>query len=68
MFSGKGGKGYTIMITMSEYRMAGQHDYMGLSTDTKPTNCEVNSLFLELDTGDFYYFDGAAWAKVGGDE
>lgn len=56
------------MITMSEYRMAGQHDYMGLSTDTKPTNCEVNSLFLELDTGDFYYFDGAAWAKVGGDE
>ena len=42
-------------------------DFMGLSTDTKPTeNIEVNSLFLELDTGDIYYFTGSAWAKVGG--
>lgn len=41
-------------------------DYMGLSTDTKPTNVSVNSLFLELDTGDFYYFDGDSWEKVGG--
>lgn len=41
-------------------------DYLGLSTDTKPTNAEANALFLELDTGDFYYFDGTAWAKVGG--
>ena len=41
-------------------------DYVGLSTDTKPTDALVNSLFLELDTGDFYYFDGSDWAKVGG--
>lgn len=41
-------------------------DYLGLSTDTKPMNAEMNALFLELDTGDFYYFDGTAWAKVGG--
>lgn len=42
-------------------------DYMGLSTDTKPTeDIAVNTLFLELDTGDFYYFDGTDWAKVGG--
>lgn len=42
-------------------------DYMGLSTDTKPTKgIPVNTLFLELDTGDFYYFDGTAWKKVGG--
>lgn len=41
-------------------------DYVGLSTDTKPSNADVNSLFLELDTGEFYYFDGTAWAKVGG--
>ncbi len=42
-------------------------DYMGLSTDTKPTEgIAVNTLFLELDTGDFYYFDGTAWEKVGG--
>lgn len=39
---------------------------LGLSTDQKPTNAEVNELFLELDTGDLYYFDGAAWQKVGG--
>jgi len=43
------------------------YDFKGLSTDTKPTeNIAVNSLFLELDTGDFYYFTGETWAKVGG--
>lgn len=46
------------------------YDLCGLSTDTKPTeiggkDIEVNSLFLELDTGDFYYFDGNDWNKVG---
>ena len=42
-------------------------DFMGLYTDTKPTEgIAVNSLFLELDTGDDYYFDGSDWAKVGG--
>ena len=41
-------------------------EYFGLSTDTKPTEtAEINSLFLELDTGDFYYFDGSQWKKVG---
>lgn len=39
----------------------------GLSTDTKPTDVEINTLFLELDTGDFYYFDtDDEWRKVGG--
>ena len=47
-----------------------EYDFKGLSTDTKPStwqgnNIEVNSLFLELDTGDFYYFDGEDWNKVG---
>ena len=42
-------------------------DFMGLSTDTKPTEgIAENSLFLELDTGDSYYYTGSAWAKVGG--
>jgi hypothetical protein len=42
-------------------------DLLGLSTDEKPTvNIEVNTLFLELNTGDFYYFNGTTWAKVGG--
>jgi len=41
----------------------------GLSTDVKPTVVDgnpvaVNSIFLELDTKDFYYFDGEEWQKV----
>lgn len=51
---------------MSVSMAGGQPNYVGLSTDTKPTeNVEVNSLFLELDTGDFYYFNGMTWQKVG---
>lgn len=47
-----------------------EYDFKGLSTDSKPTewggkSIEQNSLFLELDTGDFYYFDGESWTKVG---
>jgi hypothetical protein len=41
-------------------------DYRGKSTDEKPTNADVNALLLEVDTGDFYYFDGENWGKVGG--
>ena len=42
-------------------------NYMGLSTDTKPTeDIQENTIFLELDTGDFYYFDGTNWQKIGG--
>ena len=54
------------MVTVNTCRQMGENDYKGLSTDTKPTDCAVNSLFLELDTGDFYYFDGTAWSKIGG--
>ena len=43
----------------------GYCEFSGLSTDPKPTNCGVNSLFLELNTGDFYYWDGESWEKVG---
>lgn len=42
-------------------------DYRGLSTDTKPTDADINALFLEVDTGDFYYYDGSEWAKVSDD-
>jgi hypothetical protein len=42
-------------------------DYRGLSTDVKPTEMvAVNSIYLELDTGNFYYFDGTTWNKIGG--
>ena len=61
------------MVTMnggSSINTAGEPrpavEFKGLSTDTKPTNCAINSMFLELDTGDFYYFTGTDWAKVGG--
>lgn len=43
-----------------------ENEYKGLSTDTKPENVPVNSLFLELDTGDVYYWDGSDWSEVGG--
>lgn len=46
------------------------YEFSGLSTDSKPTeweeqDIEANSLFLELDTGKFYYFDGEDWQEVG---
>lgn len=52
------------MITMNDCGQAGSYEYKGLSTDTKPTNCAVNSLFLELDTGTFFYFDGTGWIPL----
>ena len=54
------------MITRNDAKPCLDHEYKGLSTDTKPTeDVGVNSLFLELDTGKFYYFDGSAWQEVG---
>lgn len=48
-----------------------EYDLKGLSSDEKPTEIggkpiQDNSLFLELDTGDFYYFNNGTWSKVGG--
>ena len=41
-------------------------DYRGKSTDTKPADADINALFLEVDTQDFYYFDtDEDWHKVG---
>lgn len=41
-------------------------DLKGLSTDIKPTEgVAANSLFLELDTGNFYFWSGTDWQKVG---
>ena len=56
-----------MAVTMASPTDVSQVEYKGLSTDNTPTDCGVNSLFLELDTGDFYYFTGDSWAKVGGD-
>jgi len=39
--------------------------YMGLSTDSKPTDAENGAEFLEMDTGDVYHFDidSGRWFK-----
>ena len=38
------------------------YDYRCVHGDDKPTEgIAVNSLALEVDTGDVYYFDGTAW-------
>lgn len=44
-----------------------KRELMGLSTDIKPEGMSENMLFLELDTGDIYYFDGTEWKKMGGE-
>lgn len=54
------------MITVSNEReVISEMEYRGLSTDTKPTTARENSLFLELDTGKFYYFSNGVWTEVG---
>lgn len=52
---------YNIMEDQSRYIFC-------LSSDTKPTaGIEVNSILYELDTGNYFYFDGT-WkpAKLSG--
>lgn len=61
------------MVTVSKVTRSetGVNDYefKGMHDDQKPTEgVGVNSLFLELDTGNFYYYTGETWAKVGGAE
>ena len=41
-------------------------EIFGTSTSTKPTDVKLNDLFIELDTGDAYYWDGSAWQIIGG--
>ena len=46
-------------------------NFVCMSTDEKPTALDgysddlKYSLLLELDTGDFYYYDGEGWTKIG---
>ena len=41
-------------------------EMLGYSTDTKPTNVNLNDLFIELDTGNAYAWNGSAWVEIGG--
>lgn len=40
------------------------NQYAGVSTDEKPANAPTYSVYLELDTGKFYYYDGTEWTEV----
>lgn len=56
-------------VKFSNKKQPNDMELKGLSTDVKPTEVNgnivgVNSIFLELDTNDFYYFDGEEWQKV----
>jgi hypothetical protein len=41
-------------------------EIFGYSTDTKPTDVELNDIFVELDTGSAYAWNGVAWVEIGG--
>ena len=38
--------------------------YWGTSDEDKPTNVPKNSIYFELDTCSFYYFDGEQWGEM----
>jgi len=41
--------------------------YIGLSTDTKPTdNIKIGSRFLETDTDKKFIFNGTSWDEITG--
>lgn len=54
------------MVTRADARAWNANHYLGLSTDTKPTDgVGVNALFYELDTKKMFYFNGTTWVEVG---
>lgn len=42
----------------------GYPQYMGLSTEEKPEDVPKNSIYLEIDTGKFYYYDNGEWKEM----
>lgn len=40
------------------------NQYYGVSTDGKPLDVPVNSIYFEIDTCKFYYFDGLSWNEM----
>lgn len=39
-------------------------ELIGLSTDTKPTDCDPGSTFYEMDTKNGFIWDGTQWWPV----
>lgn len=48
------------MVTLKGYTAS----YAGKSTDTKPTDVDINAILHELDTNKYYYFDGSDWNEM----
>ena len=48
------------MVTLKGYTA----NLEGLSTDSKPTDAEINTIFHELNTDKYYYFDGTNWTEI----
>lgn len=55
------------MVTSVQPAFGDFYQLIGLSTDDKPLDVGVNSLFLELDSNQMFYFDGEKWIIVGDD-
>ena len=57
----------------NEFCEAAEFEFLGDSLDEKPTGdyegfpIGANSTFLELNTGDVYFYDGSAWNLFGGE-
>lgn len=50
---------------MAVREIKSREQYIGLSTDTKPTaNVGFGSIFRETDTGTRYEFDGSTWNRI----
>lgn len=56
---------YDDGLELRPAEITGGKNYRGVSTDTKPTHVPLYSLYLELDTGTFYYYSGSEWLEVG---
>lgn len=57
-----------MAVTITNKVMTYMHpycEYSGLSTDHKPSNAPVNSVFKELDTGVSFYFSDGTWNTMG---
>lgn len=53
------------MVNLATCRSNG--DFLGLSTDEKPATCEANTFYIELDTGNVYFFNGEEWKEFAGE-
>lgn len=63
----------TVLNKKSDTRYASTNEYYGTSSDTKPTIANGDevpdrSIYLELNTGDIYYYTIGTdtWSKFGG--